>query len=396
MKRVSITKAFLIILIVLSIIAGGALAFIVINPNVLGLISSDGRITISMDDYNDLIELYDRYGKAEFVRREIKNTFYTDVEDQDLETALIKGLVEGTDDIYSGYYTEDEYNDLMVSLSGEYDGVGMTMTQNENGYIEVIAVTKDSPAEQAGVSVGEFITEVNGETFNAADMDLCAATIRGKKGTTVKVKFLKDGKEIEREFTRAHITSDTVEYEILDDNIACITITSFENATEKDFKAALTAVKDAKALIIDLRDNPGGLVDSAIKIADELMDNATVVYTQDHNGNKDYYKTGDGKAWYKPFVVLINENSASASEIFAAGIQDNKVAPIVGNISYGKGIIQSIDQLSDGSALKLTKWQYFTPSGKQINKVGVTPDYIVKDVEGKDAQLEKAIELLNQ
>lgn len=396
MKRVSITKAFLSILIVLSIIIGGAIAFIFINPNVLGLLSSDGRVTISIDDYNDLIELYDRYGKAEIIRKDIKNTFYKEVDDDALNTAMLKGLVAGTEDIYSGYYTEDEYNELMVSLSGEYDGVGMTMTQNENGYIEVLAVTKNSPAAQASVGIGEFIIKVNGETYDANSMDLCAAAIRGKKGTTVKVTFIKDGQEIEREFTRAHITTDTVEYEMLEGGIARIAISSFENATSKDFKAALDAVKDAKALVIDLRDNPGGLVDSAIEIADELMDNATVVYIEDHNGNKDYYKTGDGKTWAKPFVVLINENSASASEIFAAGIQDNKVAPIVGTVSYGKGIIQSLEQLSDGSAIKLTKWQYFTPSGKQINKVGVTPDYMVDAVEGRDAQLEKAIELLNK
>lgn len=391
MKRVTITRLFLAIIVIISLLAGAFVAFIMINPNVLGLISSDGRITISAEDYKYLSGLAERYQKAETIRSKISNEFYTEVNQDLIDEYMLKGIIAGLDDQYSSYYTEQEYEDVLVSLTGEYDGVGITMIQSERGYVEVQAVTKGSPAEAGGVQVGELIIKVDGKAYTSDTMDLAAAAIRGKAGTKVTVTFLSDGKEIERTFTRAHIINPTVEYSILDDNIAYIKVSSFENSTTDEFEKALKSVLSADSLIIDLRDNPGGLVDSAVKIADMFMDSATLVYTQDHNGNKEYFKTSAGKIWDKPFVVLVNENSASASEIFAAGIQDNDVAMIVGTNTFGKGIIQSLEQFKDGSAIKLTKWQYFTPSGRQIHKAGVKPEYIV---EGAEEQLQKAIDLL--
>lgn len=392
MKRISITKAFFVILIIIAVLVGAFFAFIFINPNVLGLISSDGRVTISVEDYNQLMDMYSKYGKAEEVWDMVENQYYTEVKDEDLKTALIKGLVAGTGDIYSDYYTKEEYEDILVSLTGEYDGVGITMTQADNGYIQVLGVTKGSPAEKAGVEIGEYIIKVEGKTYTKETMDMAAAAIRGKAGTKVKVTFVNNqGEEIEREFKRAHITSQTVEAKILEDNIAYIAISSFENATADDFKEALKSVASADSLVLDLRDNPGGMVDSAVKIADMFMDAATVVYTEDHDGNREYFKTKAGKLWDKPFVTIVNENSASASEILAAGLQDNHVCKLVGTNTFGKGIIQSLEQFKDGSAIKLTKWQYFTPSGKPIHKAGIRPEYINDD---PDAQLEKAIELL--
>ena len=393
MKRVSITRFFLIIIIIFALLIGGAAAFIMINPNVLGLLSSGDRITISTADYEYLINTYNKYSKVEDVWKRLEKEFYTDVDEDALQIGMIKGLVAGTGDLYSGYYSEQEYEDLLVSLTGEYDGVGITMVQSEHGYIEVQAVTKDSPAEAGGVQIGEYITKVDGKAYTSDTMDAAAAAVRGKAGTNVKITFLSNGAEIERTFTRAHITSKTVEYSILDDNIAYIKISSFENSTTDDFKKALSAVGSADALILDLRDNPGGLVDSAVDIADMFMDSATLVYTEDRDGNREYKKTKAGKAWNKNFVVLVNENSASASEIFAAGIQDNDVAMLVGTTTFGKGIIQELEQFKDGDALKLTKWQYFTPSGRQIHKAGVRPEIIVDDPE---EQLTRAIELVKQ
>ncbi len=393
MKRVSITKFFLVVIIIISLLAGSFIAFLMINPNILGLISSDGRVTISAADYNELISIYDKYGKVDQLWSKLDAEFYTDVDDEKLSVGMIKGLVAGLGDQYSGYYTEQEYENLVTSLTGEYEGVGITMTQSENGYIEVFAVTKNSPASKAEVQIGEYIIKVDGVEYAADAMDLAAAAIRGKAGTDVTVTFLSDGEEIDRVLTRAHIVNPTVEYSILDNNIAYIQITSFETSTAEDFEKAIKAVQTADSLILDLRDNPGGMVDSAVDIADMFMDSATLVYTEDHDGNKEYVKTNAGKTWDKPFVVLINENSASASEIFAAGIQDNNVAELVGTVSFGKGVIQVVEQFSDGSALKLTKWQYFTPSGKQIHEIGITPDYVI---EGADEQLVKAKELLTK
>ncbi len=393
MKKVRISRFFLVVIIILSVLVGGAVSFVMINPNVLGLISSDGRITISRADYDELTSMYDKYGKIDSIWSQIKNEFYTDVDDEELEVGMIRGLVSGTNDKYSGYYTEQEYENVLTSLTGEYDGVGIVMIQSDTGYIEVNSVTKGSPAEVGGVKAGEFIIKVDGKEYLAEDMDLAAAAVRGKAGTDVTITFLSDGKTIDRTFTRAHIVSQTVEYSIIDGNIAYIQVTSFENSTTDDFKKALSAVSSADSLILDLRDNPGGLVDSAVEIADMFMDSATLVYIKDHDGNKEVFKTNSGKAWDKPFVVLVNENSASAAEIFAAGIQENNVAKLVGTTTFGKGIIQELEQYKDGSALKLTKWQYFTPSGKQIHKVGVTPEYVVDD---SDAQLAMAINLLKK
>lgn len=393
MKKVSISKFFLIVIIILSLLVGGAVAFIMINPNVLGLISSDGRITVSAEDYDRLIKFYDKYGKAEQIWNILDSEFYTDVDDEQLKMNMIKGLVAGTGDQYSGYYSEQEYEDLLVSLTGEYDGVGITMVQSDRGYIEVQAVAKGSPAEAADVQIGEYIIKVEGKAYTSDTMDLAAAAIRGKAGTRVNVTFLSNGETIERTLIRAHITSQTVEYSMLEDNIGYIKISSFENSTTGDFKKALSSLGTADSLVLDLRDNPGGLVESAVDIADMFMDSATLVYTENHDGEKKYYKTSAGKVWDKPFVVLINENSASASEIFAAGIQDNNVALLVGTTSFGKGIIQGLEQFKDGSALKLTKWQYFTPSGRQIHKAGVKPEFVIEDPE---AQLAKAIELVKQ
>lgn len=404
MKRISITKAVLALLVAASMLAGGFLAFVFINPNVLGLLSYDGRVTISVDDYNALIDMNDRYGKLERIRRQISENFYTEVDEQALEDSMIKGLVAGLGDIYSAYYTEEEYKAMLVSLTGEYEGVGITMVQTEEG-IRVLSVTKDSPAAKGGVGIGEYILKVDGVAYDVSTMDLCAAAIRGKKGSKVTITFDKDGEIIERSFKRAKIYTDTVEYKMLDDNIGYILLSSFESHTVNEMKEAVKALSGADALVIDMRDNPGGLVDAAIDIADMFMDEATLFYVKDHDGEKEIFGTENGKLWDKPFAVLINANSASAAEIMAVGMQENEVASIIGTDSFGKGIIQSAEQYKDGTALKLTVWEYFGPSGVKVNGEGVHPDVEVEllsedfDEDGKlinDRQLDKAVELLTQ
>jgi len=403
LKRLSITRGFLVIIIIAAILLGALFAFILINPNVLGLLSSGDQITISRDDYTTLVDNYNKYRKVSRVWNTLDTSFYKDFDESKLEDSMISGLVAGLGDKYSSYYSAEEYEEISASLTGEYSGVGMTMSATDDNYIEVVAVTRNSPAERGGVTVGEYIIAVDGVSYSGEDMDTCAANIRGAKGTSVKVTFLKDGEKIERNFTREEILTESVEYEILDDNVGYIWLYSFTAGTYDDFLEALTAVKDCDSLVLDLRDNNGGFVETAQDIADLFMDKAALFYTENRAGEREYWYTNNGITFDKPVVLIINEYTASAAEILTAGLRDNERVVVVGTTSYGKGVIQSVENLGDGSALKLTMWQYFSPNGNAINEKGVNPDFEVElsddcfDEEGyliNDLQLNKALEIL--
>ena len=405
-------KGVLIFLIVLAIISG---IFMTAAFQFFGGLDLGGKLAnlvnknteqyvMSKEEYDDYQYLIATYGKLDMLRQYILANYYTDVDEEELDTWTMKGLFYGLDDPYSAYLTESEYEQIMISTTGEYSGIGVTITAGESGYIEVVSPTDDTPAFKAGIKSGDLIVKVNGTDYLATDLDVAAAAMRGKPGTDVTVTIYRDGEYIDITLTRETIIAVTVKHEMLDDNIGYIRISSFEENTAADFAAALLDIEKsgARGLVIDIRDNGGGLVNSCVAIADQLMDKATVAYTEDHDGNKSYYSTKDGKTSL-PYVFLVNGGSASASEILACGIQDNGAGKIVGTQSYGKGIIQSLDKLRDGGAIKLTILQYFSPSGKVIHKQGVTPDYVVEltddcyDKDGNlvnDLQLKKALELL--
>jgi len=242
------------------------------------------------------------------------------------------------------------------------------------------------------------------QEYSGTEIDVAAAAIRGKPGTKVTITVLRAGEENDFTIERKTIVSKTVKSDILDGNIGYIRISSFEESTYPDFKEQLSSMeeKDVKGLVIDLRDNPGGLVDSCIDVADLLMDKGTVVYSENQSGERDYYNVKDGSTSI-PYVLLVNGGTASSAEILCAGIQDNAEGDVVGTLTYGKGIIQQMEQLSDGSAVNLTILQYFSPNGRVIHKIGITPDYVVEleeedyDQDGTlihDKQLEKAFDLL--
>lgn len=335
----------------------------------------------------------DKYSKMDEIYTYIENGYYKETNMDELMEGAYKGLVQGLEDPYSAYMTKDEYSNWITNLQGEYSGIGVTFTQDMDGAYIVVSVETDSPAEKAGIEAGDIILKVNGETYD--DMDLLANAIRGKEGTSVEITYARDGKQKTAKITRAKITQKSVSYEMVDDQIAYIAITSFMDTTSDDFKKALEAVeeKGAKKLILDLRDNGGGLLTSCVEIADEFLDSGVVVYVEDRNGERTDYEAKNGKTDLKT-VVLINENSASAAEILAAALQDNGFK-LVGNTSFGKGIIQSTVELDDGSALKLTIMQYFSPDGNVIHEKGVTPDYKVKNKGKSDNQIKKAKEILN-
>ncbi|MBQ9890622.1 MAG: S41 family peptidase [Firmicutes bacterium] len=387
-----IKKPVFILLLVAALLLGGSAVLLV------GKLGVSDAVVMTAEEYEDYNYLISTYGKMDKLKEMVENTYYIKVDSEKLMENAYSGLVAGLEDPYSEYISAKDYENYMASMLGSYSGVGMSFYNNEDSVLEVIQVYKGSPAEAAGMKPGDIILEVDGKAFTGPESTEAAAAIRGKEGTSVTVKYRRNGKEDSVTMVRAQITVQTIEYEMLEGSIGYIQIDSFESATGADFKAALDDLtqQGAKGLVIDLRNNGGGLVNEAIKVADELMNQGTVVYTEDHNGKRDYYTTESGRTAL-PYVLLVNEYTASASEILAAGIQDNKEGQIVGTKTFGKGIIQSIyPMFDDGSAVKLTTMQYFSASGNTIHKVGITPDHVVELKEGDntDYQLRKALEVL--
>ncbi len=352
-----------------------------------------GFVAVSADRYEAMSDTYERFGKLEQLYTNIDAYYYKDIDADAMLEGAEKGLVEGLGDPYSAYMTKEEYASWKASATGEYSGVGITFSEDNDGNFVVVEVSSDSPAEKAGIKAGDYILEVDGKTYD--DMELMANSIRGEEGSTVTVKYSRGGEEKEATMTREEIVQQSVEYEMLDGNIGYIRLSSFISSSYDDFKAALDALeKDgAEGLVLDIRDNGGGLVDACIDIADEFLDEGVVTYVEDKNGERTEYKSEDGKTSLKT-VVLTNENSASCSEILAAAMQDNGY-DIVGQKTFGKGVIQSTMELEDGSALKLTIMQYFSPDGDEIQDKGVTPDWEVEDDEdtSDDEQLQEALSL---
>lgn len=352
-----------------------------------------GYVKVSKSQYDDMSEVYERYGKLDQLYDTITSSFYKEVDEDAMMEGAYKGLVAGLNDPYSSYMTAEEYETWVATATGEYSGVGITFTQDEDGNFVVISVTDDSPAADAGIREGDIIKTVDGQEYS--DLDVIGNAIRGEEGSEIEITYIRDGEEKSVTMTREKITQHSVEHRMLDGNIGYISISSFIETTGEDFSQALKELEEdgAQGLVLDLRDNGGGLVDACVQVADEFLDEGVVVYVEDRDGNRTDYDAKDGKTDLKT-VVLVNENSASASEILAAALQDNGFE-IVGQTTYGKGVIQSTAQLEDGSALKLTIMQYFSPDGNAINEKGVTPDHQVANEEnsGEDAQLDEALSL---
>lgn len=343
-------------------------------------------------------------GKLDFLKEVIDLKYLEKTDEKTLEENIYKGLLQGLNDPYSVYYTKDEYDALKEETSGSYCGIGALVSQNaDTGVITAINVFKGSPAEKAGMKNGDIIFKVEDKEVTGEDLNNVVAKMKGEKDTKVKINVYRTSEKeyIDLEVTRDKVDVPTVEHKMLDKSkgIGYIQITQFEEVTYDQFKEALDDLKKRgmKSVIFDLRNNPGGLYDTVCEMLDDLLPEGTLVYTKDKDGNKQEKKS-DANFLDMPMVVLQNENSASASEIFAGAIQDFGAGKIVGTQSFGKGIVQSIIPLSDGSAVKLTVEKYYTPKGVNIHGKGITPDVkveISKDGK-KDNQLQKAIEVIEK
>ena len=340
-----------------------------------------------------LYETYSKYDKLLGLENIIEEDFYQEVSEDDLIDGALKGLFEGLDDPYSQYYTADEFESLKEQTSGSFVGIGVYIgVSSENNKITIISPIEGSPAEQVGIKSGDIVIKVDGESIESKTVDEVIKQIKGKENTKVNLTVEREGKELSFDITRQTIVTKSVSNEVKNNDIGYLRITSFDEHTYDEFKENLSELesKGIKGLVIDLRDNPGGLLDVCVDIADDLIGKGTIVYTKDNSGNEEYYKS-DANELDMPIAVLINGGSASASEILTAALVDNGKAIAIGETSFGKGLVQSVKGLKDGTGYKLTTAQYFTPNGDYINGKGITPKIQEKD---KNKQLEAALEYI--
>ena len=381
----------------------GMLATMVITAGVVvGIVFSGTDINITAKKQNNKSATEASLSKLSSLESIIDLYYLDKVDNKKLEEGIYKGLFSGLDDPYSVYYTADEYAKLQEDIDGVFVGMGAYVSQNtETGIIIVTKAFDNSPAKKAGIKDGDIIYKVEDKEVTGEDVDKVVSMIKGKENTKVKLTIYRQSekKYIDVEITRAKVEVPSIEAKMLNKKkgIAYIQIVEFQENTYKQFASAIEKLKKQgmKSVIFDVRNNPGGRYDIVCQILDDLLPEGTLVSTKDKYG-KEEKQTSDAKALNMLMVVIQNENSASASEIFAGAIQDFKAGTIIGTRSFGKGIVQQMWPLNDGSAIKLTVEKYYTPSGKNIHGKGITPNVEVKaSTKGnKDVQLNKAIEIL--
>lgn len=365
-------------------------------------------VTIPREEYESYIERFDKLSMLIALTEEY---YYEDADlDEMLDMAAV-GLMAGVDDVYTGYLTREDMEAFTEETVGKYAGLGMQLLADSTDYmITVTRVFKGSPAQVAGIHSGDKIIYVNDVYYTAREMDAAVNVMRGEPGETVKVTVLRDLEQIDFEVVREEIDINYVEYEILDDDIGYVMVYDFYGNAYDGFKEAIETFQtaDIKGMIIDLRNNGGGLVDCAVNMADLILPEGVVVSMRDKVGNTEEY-TIDEEYYDVPMVVLVNEYTASASEILAGAVRDYKAGMLLGTKTFGKGVVQNVIDLGDGTGVKITTAQYFTPSGECIHGVGITPDLeleidVDKDIVNRyginnipredDNQLLKAVELI--
>lgn len=349
----------------------------------------------------------DTVAKMKVIENVIDTYFYKEGVDKDaMVDGIFKGMVESLGDPYSEYYSKEELESLYQDSFGVYYGVGAYVSlDTATGLAKVSGIIADSPAEEADLRAEDIIYKVDDVDVTGMSLQETVSLIKGDENTTVKLTLIRDGKEIEKEVTRRKVESPTVKFEMLDDGMAYIQITEFDTVTVDQFTEAMAMARgnDMKGLILDLRSNPGGNLSSVVSIAKQMLPKGLIVYTEDRDGNREEYSCDGSKELDVPMVVLVNGNSASASEILAGAIKDYGIGTLVGTTTFGKGIVQRPIELSDGSAVKLTISSYYTPNGINIHGIGIEPDVECEfdseryySDEAYDNQLEKAKEVLLQ
>lgn len=336
----------------------------------------------------------------------IDENYIGDVDEEALEEGIYKGYIQGLEDPYSVYYNEEETKDLYETTEGEYSGIGAVLSQDlESGVITLVQIYEDSPAAKAGLKDNDILTKVGDIEVTGMDLSEVVTYIKGEKGTDVDLSVLRgeDAEEITVTATRDTVEAQTVKYEMLEGQTGYLSISEFDSVTYAQYEEALNELtaQGMTGLIVDLRNNPGGNLNTVCEMLDLVLPKGTIVYTEDKDGKRETATSDDEHQINVPMVVLVNGNSASASEIYAGAIQDYGIGKIVGTQTYGKGVVQQIFDLGDGTSVKLTIAEYFTPNGRSIDGEGITPDVEVEyeaDENNPEAdnQLEKALEVMKE
>ena len=354
------------------------------------------KVLVDRASYEEIARVYSENSKFFDVQKLIENEFLYDYDRDKLMDAGLHAMLDSLDDVYSRYMDSDEYATLERNMNSNFTGIGITFTMTNEGELKVIDVVKNGPAALSGVKAGDVILEIDGEVYD--DMSLAAAAIRGDAGTTVKLKVLRDGEQVDLSIIRGVIEDPTVESSSLTDEIGYIRIKTFGNDTASQFETAISDLEraGAKGVVIDLRGNPGGLFDQGIRIADRLLPEMLITYTEDKDGNRTEYSS-DAACTDLKFVVLVNGDTASTSEVLAAAIKDSGIGTILGEQTYGKGVVQMTHVYPDGTAVNVTAMQYFSPKGHEIAGKGIEPDEVMpaEDLEQWAAQVDRAVELLS-
>lgn len=365
--------------------------------------------TSNKDQKNDTLLDAALTTKMNYMQGIISKYFLYDVTGEQYDNAILKGMMQALDDPYSCYYSKEEYDELNQSIDGTYCGIGAYVGQNrETLTMTITRPFPDGPADQAGVMAGDIIYKVDDVDVTGMDINSVVAKMKGEKGTKVKLTVLRGDSldEMSFEIVRNEIEVPTVTYKMMEDEIGYIYIAQFDKVTVNQFIHAVDDLEaqGMKGLIIDVRDNGGGLYTSCTAMLDRLIGKGLLVYTETKSGKKEEEYAKTKEEFTKPLVVLVNGNSASASEIFSGAIQDYGIGTIMGTQTFGKGIVQSVIPLYDGSAMKLTISNYYTPKGRSIHKVGITPDVVVEldksltgvITEEQDNQLQSAVQFLKE
>ncbi|MGB9780515.1 S41 family peptidase [Caldanaerobacter sp.] len=390
-------KKYYVLLAILLIVTNVLTFFI---ANTVSIALPGGKVLISQKEY----QMLNQYKKLFEVANILENRYVDKVNSSILLEGALKGMASSLGDPYTVYMNKKEFADFMTQTTGTYGGIGIIVAVDQEDHIVVVSPIKNTPGERAGIKSGDIILEVNGKKVSGKNLDEAVSMMRGPKGTQVTITIMRDGKTFTKTITREIIKLETVFDYMLPDKIGYIKITLFDQSTSSDFKKALERLKKdgMKGLIIDLRDNPGGLLEECVNIADMLLPKGVIVTTKGRAESQEFYSKGPGLGL--PLAVLVNKGSASASEILAGAIKDRKAGVLVGTTTFGKGLVQTVVNFGDGTGLKYTVARYYTPNGTDIQGRGIEPNYVVElpkdytlkdtpDLKG-DTQLIKAYEII--
>ena len=390
----------------LCFIAGMAVSFVLVYVGFVIALNKGGFTHIFTSGKGNKLDYKKIEEKTSLLQSIIDKYFLFDEDMTKVEDGIYAGMMNGLDDPYTVYYTKEEYKALNEDTEGKYSGIGASVSQNpKTKIITIVNVFDNSPAKEGGLLPGDIIYKIDGEEVTGTDLDVLVKTkIRGVEGSSFTMTVIRgdDKKQVDLNLTRRSIEVQTVSSKMLNDGIGYVAVSQFDAVTSEQFKSNIESLKSQgmKKLIVDLRGNPGGLLDQVVDMLDYILPEGLVLYTEDKNGNREEYYAKDPGELKIPMVVLVNENSAPAAEVFTATFKDFKWGKVVGKTTFGKGIVQNVLPLGDGTAIKITTQHYYPPSGYDLHKVGIKPDVDVDLNEGavigsdSDNQLSTAVDIL--